>query len=282
MRKQTIIVSGIAILLVMLGSVAFLAVVNNLGTNNQNLPTLDQSQLDGDQVNTIEYVKSIPSSWLNLAVLIMALTTLVSVSITFYLYRWRRILLSKPELIVPEEWGRYLENVSITVNSLTKTMGKEIYTLSSVTSDGNKKISNMIETFMDLQTALDSKDAEIRRLKNNYDAEIFRRFLLRFIRVDQAVYDFIQLEKCSKEQLLLIKRLIEDALDECGVERFSPEIGADYRVAEGVGDNPKTMIAEDPEDQFKIASILQEGYRLRKTDGFETISPAKVKIFTND
>ena len=183
---------------------------------------------------------------------------------------------------MPEEWGKYLDSVGRNVGALSNELSKSIHHIAGRTSESTSKIDNMIDTFMALQKALDEKDAEIRRFKSNYDAEVFRKFLLRFIRVDQTVDDFIQVETSPSEYLSQVKRLLEDAFDECGVEFFSPNIGDDYRTTEGIADNPKTKKVDNPEDEFKIAEVLQVGYRLRSSDGYDTIVPAKVRIFTSE
>ena len=67
-------------------------------------------------------------------------------------------------------------------------------------------------------------------------------------------------------------------LDECGVERFGPEIGADYRQADGVADNPKVVAPESREDEFKIVEVLEPGYRMRGQEDFEVILASKVRI----
>ena len=137
----------------------------------------------------------------------------------------------------------------------------------------------MIDTFMTLQSALDEREAEIRRLKKGYDAEVFRKFLYRFIRIDQSIADFARDDMASPENLGQLKRLMEDAFDECGVEVFEPELGSDYRGAEGVAENPKTVAADRPEDAFMIAEVLEAGYRLRGGEGYEILAPAKVRIY---
>ena len=64
---------------------------------------------------------------------------------------------------------------------------------------------------MTLQKALDERDAEIRRLKTGYDVHIFQKFIVRFIRVDQAIEDFIGMDKFDKDGFEQIRKLLEDA-----------------------------------------------------------------------
>ncbi len=140
-------------------------------------------------------------------------------------------------------------------------------------------IVNLSETFMTMQRALDEREGEIRRLKRGYDNDIYRKFVSRFIRVDQAVEDFQRAGGADQTGLEQIRRLLGDAFAECGVECFQPQIGEDYREADGVADKPKTVNADRPEDAFKIAEVLESGYLIRSAESAEVIIPARVRIY---
>jgi hypothetical protein len=219
-------------------------------------------------------------AWVYISLIFMAMATIFSVAVSFYLYRWRKILISKPNAMVPEEWGKYLHQVGSDVSALTNSLNINLSAVVSKTCENSEKVANMTETYMALQGALDEKDAEIRRLKKGYDAEIFRKFLLRFVRVGQAIDDFIDSDEVEVRQLEQLKRLLEDAFDECGVEIYHPEVGDDYRNAEGVADNPKTINTVNNDDDFKIAEVIASGYRLRVGETFDCIVPAKVRVFS--
>lgn len=213
-----------------------------------------------------------------LAMLMLSFTTLVSISISFYLYRWRKILLANNNFVVPEEWVKHLIGLEKSHESFGEKVSSAVNDLSVVTSDQSGLIKNMIETYMSLQESIDTRDREIKRLKIGYDADVFRRYILRFAKVDQAVEDFL-LDKKEDEELTLIKGMLEDAFDECGIQRFYPEIGDDYRKLDGVGDSPKTESTSDREKEFLISEVIECGYRLISGDAGEVIVPAKVKIF---
>jgi hypothetical protein len=238
-------------------------------SNPQSLNAINSSTLKNQRV----------IQWISISLLVMSIACIISVTISFYLYRWRRILLSKPSLIVPEKWGKHMMDMEQSVVRLTKLHKQGIDNLSEKSFAQTSKIDNMIDTFMAMRHSLDEKDAEIRRLKKNYDTEVFRKFLYRFIRVDQSLADFIEDEMYEAENLQLLKRLMEDALDECSVELFVPNVGDDYRRVDGIADNPKIVKTEDVGDDYKIAEVLQAGYKIRGSDDNQPIVPAKVKIF---
>jgi hypothetical protein len=218
------------------------------------------------------------NGWVYVALIILSLATLIATAISFYLYRWRRILLSNPHLVVPEQLGEWVNSINAQVIELTNSFSYGVKHLSQQSDASGENISNLTETFMTLQHALDERDAEIRRLKRGYDAEIFRKFITRFIRVGIIVEDFQRAGKAEADDLEHISRLLEDAFSECNVESFHPEIGTDYRSAHGVADSPKTGQNLDPNEAFKIIEILESGYQLSTSEGYEVLVPAKVKI----
>ncbi len=240
------------------------------------------------------------SSVLIWALLLVSLAAVISTSAVFYL-AWRRES-TPPEIGVktesasPEEWEAGLQSVRGSIENLEKMLDKKsdagagaikefeerLQSNSAAvladTKNTLQKIRELFDGYMIFQKTLDEKDAEIKRLKDGYDAEIFRRFLYRFIRIDKTIKD-PETPKNALESLRLIQGLFEDALDECGVEKFSPEIGEDYRKAFGVADRPENEPTEDAGKNFLISEVLAEGYMLKSDGGREAVVPAKVKIF---
>ena len=219
-----------------------------------------------------------PAAWWAISVILLSLATVTSVAISFYLYRWRRILLAQPNLIVPEEWGKYLAGVGQGLKMLAGTVNTNLGLVSQETNRNSEQVSKLLETFLTLQKAIDERDEEVKRLKKGYDSHIYRRFLNRFIRVDQLISDYLQSSSGNQDNMAQVKRLLEDALDECGVEAFTPSIGEDSRVVDGIADNPKIVSADDKESEFKIVEVIEKGYRMRGKESNEILVPAKVSI----
>ena len=212
-------------------------------------------------------------------IIILSITTLFSVAISFYLYRWRKILLSNKGMVVPEQWSKNIQELGNHISNLSDAVSNNLKIVANETKINSEKSSNMINTYMELQQALDEKDKEIKRLKNGYDAEIFKRFILRFARIDQAIEDYLEDDK-ENNFLNQFKRMFEDAFDECGVSRFSPSIGEDYRKANGVADTPKIEKTEELDKDFIISEIIETGYQLNMgNDGYKILIPSKVRIY---
>ena len=140
-------------------------------------------------------------------------------------------------------------------------------------------MNDLNQTFMTLKSSLDQKDKEIARYKNGYDATIYKNFLLRFARVDKVIKEYISENKIDMNGLEDIQIQMDDALAECEVEVFSPELGADYKTTAGLADKPKIIETSDNEKNGQIAEIIAPGYQRRMpNDDYEVIIEAKVAI----
>lgn len=217
--------------------------------------------------------------YLYIAIISLSIATFVSVLISFYLYRWRRIVLRNAQFPVPEQFNGWLRAHDKKVMDMADALNACSNFVIQRGNEADKGINKIGEMFLTLQKALDEKDAELRKYKKGYDAEIYKRFLNRFIRTHQALEDVLENAAQSKDDFLQIKKLLEDALEECGVEAFSPEIGGSFRLESGVADNPKTVATSDASLEHKIASVISRGYKLKAGSGEEVITPAKVAIY---
>ena len=221
-------------------------VIDNLDSTMQEIKTelVAIKQLVADQSKTPN-IPAKPPGFSTTAVLGMAgLIVLLLIVLSVYLYRWRRALFASTGQTLPE-----LE----TIKQLLQEIGVKTETAGHGAPDDG------------------AEDAAS-------DVSDLRGYLKRLIPVDIAVDDFMQDGEDSKA-LKVVKALIEDALDSCGVEAFSPKIGEDWRHAEGVADNPKTQVTDKPEDNHKIAEVEEQGYRIKTASGYDVIRPAKVRIF---
>jgi len=263
--------------------VALIAAKKNvLGVISRGFPALLVtffliSPVSGDEATPAP--STVDQSGLIIAIVSLALITILSLSITFWLYRWRKRFTDKYEIVVPENWhavsdhhNNKLNKQEIRIDQLTQALNQ----LGTQSQGLQKNIENMIESYLALQSHIDTQDKEIVRLREGYDAEIFRRFLNRFIRVDKAIQESVDDETISVEDLEQIKQLLEDAFDECGLVIFEPVLGQDYAQAEGVADNPKIIPNQDPALVGKIAEVRECGYQLQETG--KIVRPAKVSI----
>lgn len=226
------------------------------------------------------------SAWLFVLLTAMSVAVAVLSATTFYLYKWRKILLSSPHLAVPEDVAKYLKSLGGEISDF----GKELSELGSATvaqvnhvrriyDQTDSRVLEMTEAFRTYQNALDEKDTEIRRLKTGHDYHVFKSFVTRFIRLDITLREFCSNPDIATLEMKQIKRLLEDALEECGIESYQPDIGADYRIAVGVADNPRTIAASSKDEEFRIAEVAEPGYVLKQGQDPQVIMPAKVIIY---
>ena len=207
-----------------------------------------------------------------------SLALILSVLLSFHLYRWRKMLLSKPDILVPEEWEKVLNQVFLTVKqnqlqsidarSKTQYLHEEVF----------KNSEKTLEAFMSLHKAMDEKDKEIERLKHGYDSYIYKKFLKRFLKANIAAKEILE-EDPMNASLKEVQDLLHDALQECDVEEFEPRIGDDVRYTKGIADGSRIIETIDLAKDFTVAEVIDQGYWVRGDTTTLVILEAKVKIY---
>ncbi len=218
--------------------------------------------------------REVSSSYLGeVVMLIMGLTTLIAVSISFWLYVWRKRILSNNETksleVCPEVWVQGMRDNTHVIKVQNERIIEQH-------SDGIGIIRETREIFQKILNTLSKREQEIERLKEGYDEKIFKKFLRRFIQVHQAVVEELQAEK-KDENLIFIERLLKNALGECGITIFKPEIGSDG-LANQIEDYPEVIPTDNKEKDLRVAEVVFPAY-LIEAERETVVVPAKVKIF---
>jgi len=252
----------------------------------QQIPTL-LGVTDCDVVQELDALPSAltpPKQFVLLPIWVVAGLILVGIIgasgaiITFFV-RMRRFMEPEPKEIdqQPDQLGLIEQRIDYlieTANSIAQLADQSVNQ-----SEANENFSSSIKSLRD---ALDDREHEIKRFKKGYDNAIYRKFVSRFIRVIQATQYFLQQSDDSNSELESIHSLLEDALLECDVHPFSPEIGSDYRSAFGVADYPKILDTDVEKDDCMIAEILETGFYMKGSQEKEVLIPARVAIFRFD
>ena len=184
-------------------------------------------------------------------ILILAFCVLALSLSTFYLYKWRIIISNKDgkEFIKPEDY--------------------------------NQIMNNFHTSFKQHEEKLNALDQNITS-QGSGNSEIYKKFLMRFIRVNQIVNDNIKSIDNDVESKLLnrIKLRLDDALEECNVESFEPNIGSNIK---DLNPDDFELIIENTTDNFndgEIIEVIEEGYKLMTSDNqYNILIPTKIKIY---
>ena len=206
----------------------------------------------------------------------------VGLVISFWTYYIRSIYVKDGPSLVLGEWVANIRELIKYSKTSHAQCQKTLEKVQKLSDEQSEKSNSLLESFLTMQEALDTRDEEIARLKKGYDAKIFKRFLMRFIRVDRSLREISQESESEKESknYNYLSRVMQDALDECGVSQFTPEIGSDYRDADPrIADEPIVLPTDNESQDFKIASIESVGYILEGEENVEVIMPSKVSIF---
>ena len=256
---------------------------NNQGNNeiltkevNSNLQIIDSEPESDPSYEVPVYIYII--------IIVSLLLAFSGVWISYWLYKWRKIIISREGknnvIIVPEEFWesqqtivKYFNELAENVGVLNKNLDKDIDSL-------NKQYNELMDNFLTLRKALDERDTEIKKLKEGYDQTIIKKSLRRFLKTHQSVCDSFKDNQTDEMEQILY--LFNDALEEAGVETFSPELNALYSKTDGLNENPKKIVAPNKEDVGKIQQVNEEGYRMKIPSGYEYLIPAKVTIYIEE
>ncbi|MCA9469127.1 MAG: hypothetical protein KC643_27290 [Nitrospira sp.] len=185
------------------------------------------------------------------------------------------------------------EHIAQIVDAL-KTFDEErlqptLTAINKIDQETSQKIIEIFDTLNIFRTNLDAREAEIDRWKKGYDSAVFMKFVSRFARVDQAISEDLVAHESGKRSINAatlegIQELLSDALDECGVERFSPSVGDDYKTAFGIDENFSPAPTKDSEKFYKIEKVIEPGYLIRGNDNGNDICirKAKVSVFVKE
>lgn len=207
------------------------------------------------------------------ALLVLALSAIILAA----LKKRRDGLLLSPHLVTPQNFHKWTEQVAGTLESVIRATNSNSHEVRESKSNLQAAFVELSQTFLTLQRALDQRDQQLKRAEQGWELQIFKKFLLRFARVDEVLNDQTIDDASALVQARLMMR---DALDECGVEPFHPRIGSDYRTERGVDDQPILTHVNDKDLYFTIKSVRSPGYCVRATNGDDVIViPARVEVY---
>lgn len=213
--------------------------------------------------------------------IILAMATLVSVVSLMVVQYNRVVYLKNGPALVPEKWGLLVDRLVLSTKKLEMQLMDTRQVVLEKSSETESISDKLLESFLTLQEMISTRDLEIERLKKGYDSTVYRKFLRRFIRLERSlgIMEADAESALEKKNYRYLSRLLEDALEECGVEAYTPTIGSDYRNAgKEVADDPEELETDIEEDDFLIKQCVEAGFLLRGEVDYEVIKQAKVKI----
>jgi hypothetical protein len=206
----------------------------------------------------------------------------LGLGISFWMYYARTVYLKNGPALVPERWGHILAELGHVTNQANMNTVESLTAVLKASNYQTEKSESLLESFLTLQQAISTRDDEIARLKKGHDAKIFKRFIGRFIRVSVALEEIREEAKDSDQakNYKYLCRLIQNALEDCGVEQIRPEINSDYREAgPEIADDPTLISTNDSTLDFKIASVESPAYVIEGEGDREILIPSKVSVY---
>ncbi len=220
------------------------------------------------------------SSWIEFALVALLLLALVLAFNLWLQYkRWHsQQVLKSPHIVTPDNFDRLVNSLNKFLHDLATQVAELRRSVHDQREETQSASIELTKTFLTLQSALDTRDQQLKKAEQGWEQAVFSRFVRRFAKIDEMLHEPQQV---SPQQLLeQTQLLLRDALEECGIELFSPSLGADYRHENGVADNPVCIETDDASRAYQIAEVLTPGYRIARITGSNSVViPAKVKVY---
>lgn len=214
-----------------------------------------------------------PIIWLLVfALLVVAATTSGT---TWYLLRWRRRLPDGQQSVLPEEVLRAMDG-------LAQLNGEQIRNADQALNDVGKSFEEIRAGFVAFSKSASEKDEVIRRLRMGGDRQANIQLLRRFVRVARMVDEDIATDQAAGKDtsaLESIRSHLEEALLDGGLTQFMPDLGQDYRTANGVSKNPQFSWGDEVERDWSIIGILQPGFQFDTGSEPFMVEPAIVEVY---
>ena len=223
--------------------------------------------------STLDVSSNSPSNNGTYTFFAIALALSVFLNLTLLRWYWWRKKLPDDSKVPADVMHQQMNAQTTEFEKLAQVVMESAEVLINTQDKHGQELSGIKDAYSLLQHEISSKNTEIERLREGYDSKILRDFVRRFIRVDIALGEYI--ERAEDPSLLQeFRELLVDALEECGVKSFEPEIGTNIR-SEKVGDWEDVGPAPDAEQEFTITKIIKPGYMLNDA----VIVPARVAAF---
>lgn len=249
--------------------------------SNRTRESKGKTQAENAQLQLNNISSSIDTnSKLSLNIFIICLIMLLAIVFFISQARWHRLTLKNLHALLPSQIATQTPVIDDGNSKTLTAFSSMSHELLTSQANVQSSLDRMIEIHTALQPKLDERDREIQRLRSGFEASLFKKFIRRFVRIDIGIHDRLKANIPPADSLPNLSRLMADALQECGVERFEPDIGSDYRYVEGVADSPKSIQTNQEDMQFAIAEVVRAGYRFIENGTERIIIPAEVTIYS--
>ena len=171
-----------------------------------------------------------------------------------------------------------LSNLSSILSKHLKQYNFQINELNIQIDTLAKEISSMKELFVGLNSELTQKEEELKKYQRGYEKSILKKYFDNLIDLQDLVNNVI--ENKEDKSINNLKNYIEFLLSDLNIERFTPVLGVDFRVQEGVTAHAETIPIDEKNQNGHVAQAVKDGYKVTFDDGsVEFIQQAVAKIY---
>ena len=183
---------------------------------------------------------------------------------------------SEKLIIIPEDFYNFNEELKIEIKEYNQKVLDVLNKFNNKTKDIDNRIDILINQIKEQDEELEKyrKGFEITHIKNSVQNYInaFEQTQLLFNSIKESSNDSKYIDDIEA-----IYRLLQEALDNNGITKYSPKINTDYLKDEYVDDDPLIVNTENEKLKNKIAEIIRPAYILKSSN--KVIRKSKVKIY---
>jgi hypothetical protein len=193
---------------------------------------------------------------------------------------WRKSLIKSDSVaLVPEKWGLVIDHLTHAYNENSKIMAGWLEQTAERTHQNTNQLSSLVDSLLTMKSAIEERDAEIKRLRQGYDYSILKRYYTRLIRLHRTSQE-ITLERPEDTDVNVLHRLMEDLLEDAEIEVYVPELNSDSRtLGDLIDDDVKHRESDKDELEHLVSEVIAPGYVVSNGSARQVLKPAKIGVY---
>lgn len=207
---------------------------------------------------------------------VLGLITLALIFQIWTAFKWRQSLIKNGSVaLVPERWGQLIDSLTVEQSRSRRAHEEE----RRVIAESTETVNQLVDSVMTFKSAIEERDEEIKKLKAGYDLGILKSYLVKLIRLDETLEEVLE-ERPEDQDIKFLGRSLMAILEDCNVEKVSPELESDVRdLGRIIDDNVKFGSTADPSKAHLISEVLSKAYVFDPEGVNQVIRPAKVRVY---
>ena len=193
---------------------------------------------------------------------------------------WRKSLIKNDSVaLVPEKWGLVIDQLTHAHNENSRAIAGRLQQTAEKTHENTNQLSSLVDSLLTMKSAIEERDAEIKRLRQGYEYSILKRYYTRLIRLHRTSQEIFA-ERPEDPDIKVLHRLMEDLLEDAEIEMYVPELHSDSRtLGDLIDDEVKHRESDNTEFEHLVSEVISAGYVVSNGGSRQVLKPAKVEVY---